>query len=168
MNIWKSISNNNHDRNKFLQIIGETKWTAKQTALNRIVGTYNKFDDTLYTELIISLSKISNSESFKADILPKANCLLLSLMKYENILILHMFIKIFSIPSSLSRYLQTSGLDLLKCQQMVEETLEKIKKLQRDMDNIKLTWDNFIEKAQRVIDLEIEDEKIKNDLDINV
>lgn len=59
-----------------------------------------------------------------------------------------MFIKIFSITSSLTRYLQTSGLDLLKCQQMVEGTLEKIKKLQRDMDNIKLTCDNFVEKAQ--------------------
>lgn len=74
MNIWKSISNNNRDRNKCLQIIGATKWTAKQTALSRIVSTYNKFDDALYTELIISLSKISNSESFKADIRPKANC----------------------------------------------------------------------------------------------
>lgn len=171
MNIWKSISNNHHDniRNKRLQIIGETRWTAKQTALNRIFGTYDKFDDALYTELIICLSKISNNEGFKPDIRSKANCLLSSLLKYENILIAHMFMKIFSITGPLSRYLQTSGLDLLKCQQMVEGTLKQIEKLQRDMENIKITCDKFIEKAQRIIDLEIEnteDEKNKKDLEM--
>ncbi|XP_025194264.1 uncharacterized protein LOC112593893 [Melanaphis sacchari] len=171
MNIWKSISNNHHDniRNKRLQIIGETRWTAKQTALNRIFGTYDKFDDALYTELIICLSKISNNEGFKPDIRSKANCLLSSLLKYENILIAHMFMKIFSITGPLSRYLQTSGLDLLKCQQMVEGTLKQIEKFQRDMENIKITCDKFIEKAQRIIDLEIEnteDEKNKKDLEM--
>jgi hypothetical protein len=35
----------------------------------KILGTYDKFDDVLYTELIIAPSKISNNESFKPDIL---------------------------------------------------------------------------------------------------
>jgi hypothetical protein len=149
MNIWKLI-NNNHNaiiRNKRLQTIGETRWTAKQTALNRIFGTYDKFDDALYTELIIALSKISNNESFKPNIKSKADGLLSSLLKYENILIAHIFIKIFSITGPLFRYLQSSGLDLLKCQQMVEGNLEQIKKHQRDMENTKITCDKFIEKA---------------------
>lgn len=45
-----------------------------------------------------------------------------------------MFMKIFSIIGPLPKYLQTSGLDLLKCQQMVKGTLEQIKKVQRDME----------------------------------
>lgn len=46
---------------------------------------------------------------------------------------------------------------------MVEGTLEQIKKLLRDMENIKITCGKFIEKAKRKIDLEIEntdDEKL--------
>jgi hypothetical protein len=48
---------------------------------------------------------------------------------------------------------------------MVEGTLEQIKKLQRDMENTKITCDKFIEKAKRPIDLETENtdgEKIKD------
>jgi hypothetical protein len=74
-----------------------------------------------------------------------------------------------SITSSLSRYLQTCGLYLLKYQQIVEGTLEQIKKLQRDMENTKITCDKFIEKAKRLINLETENtdkEKIKEDLEM--
>jgi hypothetical protein len=83
--------------------------------------------------------------------------------------IFSLHICLFSITGSLSRYLQKSGLDLLKFQQTVEGTLEQIKKLQRDMEYIKMTCDKFIEKAKCLIHLETEntdDEKIKQDLEM--
>jgi hypothetical protein len=52
--------------------------------------------------LLLYLKFVSNNESFIPDIRSKADGLLSSLLKYENILIVHMFIvhmfmKIFSI-----------------------------------------------------------------------
>lgn len=46
----------------------KTMWTAKQIALNRIVGNYDKFNNALSTELIIPLSKIYNNESYTPDL----------------------------------------------------------------------------------------------------
>jgi len=60
MNIGKEISEkdeyNNHKR---LQSIDETRWTAKQTALKRIFGSYDSTDNNgMLTNLIIALTKI--------------------------------------------------------------------------------------------------------------
>lgn len=104
MNIWRDISENEHEniRHKRLQSISDTRWTAKQTAVNRIFGSYGKFNDVMYPDLIIALSKISKNESFKPDIRSKANNLLTPLLKYETILIAHLYMNIFSITGPLS------------------------------------------------------------------
>jgi hypothetical protein len=86
----------------------------------------------MYPNLIIALSKISSKKSFAPDIRIKASNLLKALLKYETILIAHIFMKIFSITSLLSRYLQTSGLDILKYIQIVEVSLIELKKKSKE------------------------------------
>lgn len=146
MNIWKEISEkdeyNNHKR---LQSIGETRWTAKQTALKRIFGSYNSTDDNgMLTNLIIALTKIEQKPNLNPDIRSKASNFISSFLKYETILIAHMYMKIFQITGPLSRYLQSSKLDLLKCQQMVTSALESLKNIQRSMEDVKRVSDKYI------------------------
>jgi len=146
MNIWKEISEkdeyNNHKR---LQSIGETRWTAKQTVLKRIFGSYNSTDDNgMLTNLIIALTKIEQKPNLNPDIRSKASNFISSFLKYETILIAHMYMKIFQITGPLSRYLQSRKLDLLKCQQMVTSALESLKNIQRSMEDVKRVSDKYI------------------------
>lgn len=100
-----------------------------QTAVNNIFGVCGKYDEAMYPDLNIILGKINSKKSFlRPDIRTKASNLLKTL-KYETILIAHIFIKIFSITGLLLKYLHTWGSDILKCIQMVEIFIIELKKI---------------------------------------
>ncbi|VVC25595.1 Ribonuclease H-like domain [Cinara cedri] len=118
--IAKEISEKDqYNNHKWLQSIGETRWTAKQIALKRISGSYNSTDD--------------NGISFIASF------------------IAHRYMKIFQITGPLSRYLQSSKLDLLKCQQMVTSALESLKNNQSSMKDNMTT--RFVKNSSLYFDL---------------
>jgi hypothetical protein len=162
MDIWNEVSKTNSDnsRNKRLQTIGETRWSSKQTAVERIFGTFGDPKSSMYIDLIIAFTKVVQGEKFKPDIRAKANNYLDLLLKYETILTAHIFMNVFSITGPLSRYLQTSGLDLLKCQQMVKSALSQIVKYQRDMENIIAKSDKFVEWVNNQLELQDLDNEI--------
>jgi len=114
----------------------------------------------MYIDLIIAFTKVVQGEKFKPDIRAKANNYLDLLSKYETILTAHIFMNVFSITGPLSRYLQTSGLDLLKCQQMVKSALSQIVKYQRDMENIIAKSDKFVEWVNNQLELQDLDNEI--------
>ncbi|XP_025425624.1 uncharacterized protein LOC112694388 [Sipha flava] len=156
MDIWNEVSKTNSDnsRNKRLQTIGETRWSSKQTAVERIFGTFGDPKSSIYVDLIIAFTKVVQGEKFKPDIRAKANNYLDLLLQYETILTAHIFMNVFSITGPLSRYLQTSGLDLLKCQLMVKSALSQIVKYQRDMENIIAKSDTFVEWVNNQLELQ--------------
>lgn len=65
-------------------------------------------------------------------------------MSYELILTALIYIKIFKIVGPLSRYLQTSGIDLIKSQELVNKALHYLKQIQRGMKDVKSDADKFI------------------------
>ncbi|KAL4090126.1 hypothetical protein QTP88_025025 [Uroleucon formosanum] len=140
MDIWNEVSKTNSDnsRNKRLQTIGETRWSSKQTAVERIFGTFGDPKSSMYTDLIIAFTKVVEGEKFKPDIRAKAN-------NYLDLLL---------------KYLQTNGLDLLKCQQMVKSALSQIVKYQRDMENIIAKSDKFVEWVNNQLELQDLDNEI--------
>lgn len=98
----------------------------------------------MLTNLIIALTKIEQKPNLNPDIRSKDSNFISSFLIYETILIAHLYMKIFQITGSLSRYLQSSKLDLLKCQQMVTSALESIKNIQRSMEDVKRVSDKYI------------------------
>jgi hypothetical protein len=108
MNIWKEISEKDkYNNQKRLQSIGETRWTAKHTALKIIFGSYNSTNDNgILTNLIIALKKIEQKPNLNPDIRLKASNFISFFLKYETILIAHMYMKIFQITGPLLKYLQ--------------------------------------------------------------
>jgi hypothetical protein len=57
---------------------------------------------------------------------------------------IYTYIRIFSITGSLSRYLQTKSMDLIKAQDLVGEVLEQLEKVQRNIEWIKLSTETFV------------------------
>jgi len=152
MNLWKEISekDNIHKR---LQAICETRWTAKETAIKRLFGTYNSLDDNgMLSDLLLVLTKIVQNPNLNPDVRSKASNFISSFIKYETILVAHMYMKIFQITGPLSRYLQSNKLDLLKCQQMVTSALENLKGIQRGVENVKEVCNTFITNTNNKIE----------------
>lgn len=59
----------------------------------------------------------------------------------------------------MSKYLQTKGMDLLKCQEMVFAAIQNLKSIQRDMDGVKVMAKQFIDNMSEKLEL-IETEDI--------
>ena len=66
---------------------------------------------------------------------------------YETILTAQIFLRIFEHTDPLSKYLQTSGLDLLCTHGMVETTQNTLQKMIRDFNGIKDAGQTFVQWA---------------------
>ena len=76
---------------KRLQAIGETRWWAKDKALNRVFGSFGKPDEALWVKVIMALTAIRDDETTESSTKVLTNLYMESLCKYENILIAHIF-----------------------------------------------------------------------------
>lgn len=64
----------------------------------------------------------------------------------------HVFLKIFKISDPLSKYLQTSGLDFMKCNDFVNDFKKKMKAYSRNFEEVKNTVKIFAEKMNTVLE----------------
>lgn len=138
MNVWaNSVDENNKRR---LQSIGNTRWWSKELALKHLFGS-----DGMYIDVILALNFIEISNGFTPEARIKAKTLKNSILDYSTILTAFIYIRIFNIVGPLSKYLQTKGMDLLKCQEMVFAAIKDLKNIQRDMGGVKLLAKRFID-----------------------
>jgi hypothetical protein len=127
MDIWEQTKEDGNT--KKLSTIGETRWWSKDTALKKIFGSFSNFDSALYVTVIITLATIQQNLKFKPEVRVKAIAYLESLCKYETVITAKIFLRIFELTTPLSKYLQTSGLDILKAYHMVSQTCSELKKI---------------------------------------
>lgn len=160
MNVWMTI---NQDNKKRLQTIGDTRWWSKDLSLRRIFGTPNNSQKALYVEVLISLHAIEKSVQFTPDVRSKATNFKDSLLKYSTLLTAFLYMRIFEITTPLSKYLQTSGMDIQKAYVMVENTVKELKLLKRDEAGLKKCVDDFINTAN--IKLDEKNTKENSDID---
>lgn len=67
----------------------------------------------------------------------KARGYMKALLRYETILTAQIFLPIFAETTPLSKYLQTSGMNLLTAQRMVMGTEDKLKRFSQDFEDVK-------------------------------
>ena len=83
-----------------------------------------------------------------------------NLLKYKTILTAHIFLRIFGQTSALSKYLQTSGMNLVTAHRLVTGTQENLRKYARDFESVKRSADVFVawanDKLQKEKDCEEE------------
>lgn len=121
-------------------------------SLRRIFGTPSNSQKALYVEVLISLHAIENSIQFTPDVRSKATNFKDSLLKYSTLLTAFLYMRIFEITTPLSKYLQTSGMDIQKAYVMVENTVKELKLLKRDEAGLKKCVDDFIYSANMKLD----------------
>ncbi|KAF0707145.1 protein FAM200A-like, partial [Aphis craccivora] len=129
MAVWSKATRSDVKHRKF-QLIGET--SIKST-------------DCLYIELLISLYEIETSEHFSIEIRSKAKNFKESMLKYSTLFTAFMYLRIYKITSPLSKYLQTSRIDLHKSQQLVDIAHKELQHIKRDVKGLKKQLDIIIE-----------------------
>ena len=131
-------------------MIGATRWWSKHNALTKVFGAYGDTSDALYVELIKTLSRLEEQLTGEARL--KASTYRQKLMSFELIICAHVFLRIFSVTSPLSRYLQTSGMDLLKAHQMVTKSMKQLQDMSRDFSDVKAKTEEFIRWANNKLE----------------
>lgn len=106
--------------------------------------------------MVLTLTTIEEMANQKPNVRVKARGLKEALLKYETILTAQTFLYVFEKTSPLSKYLQTSGLDILTAHRMVVETQKALQKNVRNFDSVKRAADNFVQWA--TVKLEEQDE----------
>lgn len=151
-------------KHRRLKLIGETRWWAKEEAIRKIFGTLDNDNNGLYIEVLVSLHDIEISTKYSPDIRTKAKHLKESFLKYTTILTAFLYLRIFKITTPLSKYLQTTGMDIHKSQQMVNAAIQDLKLISRNDEGLKYIVNKFIKDANKK--LENLEEIEKKDYDI--
>lgn len=111
MDVWRSVTTDG----RVLNLIGQTRWWAKDVALKKVFRVFNDPSGSLFITIVkVLLSVLSSNDDFNSDTRSTAATLLKSLVKYETILTAQLYLKIFSHTTSLSKYLQTGGMYVLQ------------------------------------------------------
>ncbi|KAK0154533.1 Zinc finger MYM-type protein 1 [Merluccius polli] len=150
MNMWEKVSDDR--RHRRLSPIGETRWWAKDQALSKIFGCFGNPDNALFVDLILTLKRIVEDMSMKAHVRARAKGYIESLLKHETVLTAEIFLRIFEITSPLSRYLQTSNMDLITAHRLVMGAIDSLKTCTRDMDGVTKAANVFAEWANKKLE----------------
>ncbi|KAL1251688.1 hypothetical protein QQF64_019484 [Cirrhinus molitorella] len=150
MKLWEE--NSEDKRHRRLGVIGETRWWAKDEALRKVFGKFAKPDNALYTDLVITMEKTEKDVTMKSVIRNKAQGYKAALLKYESILTAEIFLRIFEQTTPLSKYLQTSGMDIASAQHLVTGTEESLRKCARDFQGVMRAADDFVERASGILE----------------
>ena len=156
MDIW--ISNLSNSDKRRLNLIGETRWWAKEAALSKIFGNIEDTEKSLFVDLISALEKIESDSRSKSDARLNAQSYREMFLKYETILTAFIFKYIFNVTTPLSKYLQTSGLEILKAFNMVKTSINKLTNLREEFIVIKKKADEFVD----WMNLQLEDRKCES------
>lgn len=126
---WESTS-----KFKFISVIGETRWWAKDRCLSKVFGNFKNYENALFPDIILTMHEIFVSEKFVPDVRYRAKTLIDSLLKYETILTAHVFLQIFVSTTPVSLYLQTRGMNVMQAFTMVNKTIDDLKCQSRNLD----------------------------------
>ena len=124
-------------------------------------GSFGKPDRALYFDVLHTLSAIQDGETINATARVNAQGYIGQLLKYETILTAQIFLRIFQVTSPVSKYLQTSGMDILTAHRMVATAEAELKEMTRDFQSIKTAADKFIQWANNKIGEESEETELE-------
>ncbi|KAE9530017.1 hypothetical protein AGLY_011479 [Aphis glycines] len=156
MSLWKNVVGEKEQRR--LQKAGDTRWWAKESALNNIFGSpIDGFNSAMYVCVVSALYKIETSDKFNSDIRLKAKCLRTEFLKYSTVLTAFIYQRIFEITWPLSKYLQTSGIDLIKSQELVNDALKRLIIIQRDCNGIQLVANKYVKWASTELENKLDE-----------
>lgn len=154
MDVWidvaKSIPNYNSKRR--LKLIGTTRWSSKQDAVNSIIET----ETNLYV-VIKAILRILSLKNLEGGALIIAGHILNAWLNYENVIVTYVLHKIFHLLVPTTKNLQQNGLHVVQALQSVKEADKKLKYFEISLDKCFQDAEKFISNIN---------ELLKNDAEI--
>jgi len=123
--------------------IDQTRWSSRGRALRKLFGSYTDQSSDVYSDLII-FQQVIEAPDFKGSDRYEAQKLSENVRKFETILMVFTFTRIFDITTPVSDYLQTSCLDIMQAWRMVNKATEIVENISRDFSCIFETAFNFV------------------------
>lgn len=159
MDIWRKVTENCR---KTLSKINDTRWNSKHTILGKVFGEFGNPEKALYIPLVEALFQFANDQNNASTARDKANGYLQKLLKFETIATAHIYLRIFEISTPLSMYLQSSGLDFMKCNDFVRHFKEKISAFSRDYKKVQ----NITKKFAESMNVKFEEKNFDGDISV--
>lgn len=111
------------------------------------------------------MDEISKSPKTRPEARYRAAGFIEGLSKFETVLTAQIFLRIFKITTSLSKYLQTSGIDILQAHRMVVNSLTRLRECSRDFNAVKSAAEIYVSWANEKLHsvgsaIEISDHKL--------
>lgn len=109
-------------------------------------GSFALQDNCLYVDVFLTVTAIRDQVTMKTTTQIGAHRFIEALLyetyeMYETVLTAQIFLRIFEQTSTLSRYLQTEGMDILSAHRMV------LRSMSRDFVSIKKAVDRLVQRA---------------------
>jgi len=115
--LWKNLLANKLGNEKLrrIQLIGDTRWNSKNTALQAIFHSVNEDHNKRerYVILLEVLYALGYDSNVNSDTSSEARDLLNKWCSFNTLVTAFLFLKIFNLSTPVSKYLQTKGLDYL-------------------------------------------------------
>lgn len=154
------------DKIKRLQQIGATRWWAKDKALKRIYGHFDDSTKSLFVQLLFSLNSIAQSTSFNSTTRFQAESLVSNFLKFENILLAQLYLRIFQETTPLSEYLQTNGMDFVKAYTLVRSTTKQLQNLKRSFCSIQEAANRFVKQINSTLEDNDSEFRVQSELTV--
>jgi hypothetical protein len=148
---WKDVAQKN-DNSRQLKIIGETRWTSKDLALDAIIGGYSRLCPERLVHLIEVLNNIASNQQFDNGSSFRACVLKEKWSSFSTILTAVTFSRLFQICTPVSKYLQTSGLSISSAANMVNTALSQLKTIRNAYEETVETAEAFTLKCNDMLD----------------
>lgn len=165
MNIWIDVANSipNFNSKQKLKLIGTSRWSSKQNAIATIISR----EQNLYV-LIKSLVKLCNlpnlTDKFKT--LQLSSNILNFWLEYENVVMTFLLHKMFSIVQPTTKYLQTSGLNILDGINSLKASNEKLENFIGMLDQFIQEGDQLVEKVNCLLANDVEIQNLNFECEI--
>lgn len=137
--VWEEMTHNTHHR--CLSFVGEMRWWAKDAALGKMFGSFGAPENSLYVDLVMTLTTITEKDKMKPSVRVRAKAYMEALLKYETVLTAQIFLRIFELMSPLSKYLQTTGMNIVTAHRLGTGTQENLRKYARDFESVQRSAD---------------------------
>lgn len=141
MNVWievaKSIPNFNSQRR--LKLIGTTRWSSKQNAIDSIISN----ETNLYV-LLKALIKLCSVKNLDGDSLANVCANLNAWLEYENVMTTFVLHKIFTLIVPTTKFLQKVGLHIVDGIQSLQNSNQRLEESKARLNNYIVAAEEFI------------------------
>lgn len=158
MNVWMEVAASmpNYSSRKRLKLIGQTRWSSKQDAMDGII----KNETHLYV-VIKAVLKLCSLEKLDGEALINASNNLNSWLRYDNVVSAFILNKVFTAVTPATKSLQKMGLNVLEGVTILRNCCQQLKETEKLLDDyLDLEQaDLFVEKTNLLLN---KDEEIKS------